>query len=88
MSVSDVHSVFLEMELKLKANKNGKNPRTKHNLRNIIRTKCVFIASLAIKKKKKNHFTFLRVPQPEFALFTQRIICTSQRSFYFALLHI
>lgn len=62
MSVSDVHSVFLEMELKLKANKNGKNPRTKHNLRNIIRTKCVFIASLAIKKKKKIISLFSEFP--------------------------
>lgn len=86
MSVSDVHRVFLEMELKLKANKNGKNPRTKHNLRNIIRTKFVFIASLAITKNKS--FRFSQSSQPEFALFTQRIICTSQRSFYFALLHI
>lgn len=57
MSVSDVHRVFLEMELKLKANKNGKNPRTKNNLRNIIRTKCVFIASLAITKNKSFHFS-------------------------------
>lgn len=37
--------------LKLKANKNGKNPRTKYNVHNMNRTKCVFfIASLAITK--------------------------------------
>lgn len=57
MSVSDVHRVFLEMDLKWKANKSGKNPITKYILRNVIGSKVCFIAYFTITKNKSIYFS-------------------------------